>query len=546
MSKLHKLTTLKDKAVSQTKAISSSIASRTKVLVSRFSNKQADDSIIENELTEVKPSAPVWKRKSVIIASAAIIAVTGTAVGFQHYKIEKEKYIAANTFEIFHVYKDGVKVGSVDTKEQVEKLIADTELELANNNPGINMVLNTGKLTYESEVGFQLYAESEQTLTQLKNSFTSHAVGVAIVVDGKQVGMAKDEETASAILNRLQSVYAPELVEEKKSLAVSTMSFTATSAKESTSSDEAAEASEPTPSKTVTEVAFVEEVAIDSVETSPDAIEDEEEIYNRILQGSTKPTTYVVQKGDCIGCIAQKFDIDTDVIYENNPWIQGDRITVGDELDLTVRMPDITVKTVETVVEIAEIASPIEYRKNDQMKEGETKTIQEGTPGSQKLTYLITKKNGYIVTEELADKQVLVEPTTTIIEKGTMVVKGVGSGQFAYPVSNYKITSKYGKRWGRQHAGIDLIGNKTIKAADGGTVTFVGNKNGYGKTIIIDHGNGFETLYGHLSSYDVSKGDKVEKGDSIGVMGNTGRSTGTHLHFEIHKNGSTVNPLSYL
>ena len=548
MSKLQKLIALKEKAFNQTKAIGSSLVIRTKELVSRFSKKQEENSIIEQELQEVKPSAPIpmWKKKSVIIASAICLAVTGTVVGVQQHKIQKEKYIAANTFEIFHVYKDGVKIGSVDTKDQVNKLIADLKLELANNNPGLNMVLDTGEITFESEVGFQLYADATTTLASLKDSFTSHAVGVAIMVDGKQVGVAKDEATAASILDRIQSVYAPELVEQKKSSAVSTMSFKAADAETTEAEASANQSTEPKPSKQITEVAFVEEVAVDEVALSPEKIEDADAIYERIVQGSTKPTSYTVQKGDCVGCIAQKFDISTDIIYENNPWIKDDKITIGDKLDLTVRMPDITVKTIETVVEVAEIATPIEYRKNDKMKSGEQKTIQEGSPGSQKLTYKVTKENGYIITEELAEKEVLVEAVPKVVEKGTMIVKGTGTGQFAYPVSNYKITSKFGTRWGRQHAGVDFIGNSSIKASDGGKVTFVGTKSGYGKTIIIDHGNGFETLYGHLKSYSVSEGDKVDKGDKIGVMGNTGRSTGTHLHFEIRKNGKAVNPLSYL
>lgn len=209
-------------------------------------------------------------------------------------------------------------------------------------------------------------------------------------------------------------------------------------------------------------------------------------------------------------------------------------------------MPDITVRSVEELVEIEEIAIPIQYVENDEMREGEQKTIQNGSPGSQRLVYEVTKENGYILSEELVAQEVIEEAVPTIIEKGTMIIAGTGSGSFAYPVSNYRISSKFGKRWGRLHAGVDFTGNKSIKASDAGVVEFVGNKNGYGKTIIIDHKNGYKTLYGHLSSYDVSKGDKVAKGDKIGVMGNTGRSTGVHLHFEILKNGEAVNPLSYL
>lgn len=85
-----------------------------------------------------------------------------------------------------------------------------------------------------------------------------------------------------------------------------------------------------------------------------------------------------------------------------------------------------------------------------------------------------------------------------------------------------------------------------MKASDEGVITFAGQKSGYGNVIIINHRNGYETLYGHLNSIGVKVGQVVEKGESIGVMGNTGRSTGTHLHFEIIKNGTVENPLTYL
>jgi murein DD-endopeptidase MepM/ murein hydrolase activator NlpD len=96
------------------------------------------------------------------------------------------------------------------------------------------------------------------------------------------------------------------------------------------------------------------------------------------------------------------------------------------------------------------------------------------------------------------------------------------------------------------HKGVDLVGGKTIKAADGGKVIFAGVKNGYGNAIIIDHQNGYKSLYGHLSKISVQQGDAVEQGEKIGVMGDTGHSFGVHLHFEVLKNGRNVNPMSYL
>ena len=527
--------------MSRLKAYASSLVNKLK---GSTSSKDSDNEHVQqNDATDaVIRTTPLWRKKSTIIGGAIIAVTASVIIGVQQY----QQYIKTNTFEIFHVYQNGEYVGTVNHKDEVQQFIEEEELELANNNPGVSMELETGELTYESEVGFKIAADSEATLSKLEQSFASHAVGVAIVVDGKTLGYVKDEVAATNILNRLQSQYAPQAASVQESRQIQSLSYNANEEAADDKASSEANASSEDESLTIKDVGFVEKVDITLDQIEPTAILEEEDLYKKIVDGSTKPTKYVVQKGDCIGCIAQKFGISEQVIYENNPSIEGDRITAGDELDLTVRMPDITVRSVEELVEIEEIAIPIQYVENDEMREGEQKTIQNGSPGSQRLVYEVTKENGYILSEELVAQEVIEEAVPTIIEKGTMIIAGTGSGSFAYPVSNYRISSKFGKRWGRLHAGVDFTGNKSIKASDAGVVEFVGNKNGYGKTIIIDHKNGYKTLYGHLSSYDVSKGDKVAKGDKIGVMGNTGRSTGVHLHFEILKNGEAVNPLSYL
>jgi Membrane proteins related to metalloendopeptidases len=505
--------------------------------------RRSDSQDLKEKADQAAPgsviSIPIWRKKSVRwIGGAVIVLAAAGIIGAQQYS----QYVERNTFEIFHVYKDGQQVGTVGSPEEVAKLTAELTAEIQQANPGIQMVLDTGDITYESENAFKAVPDTEATLAKLEGMFTSHAIGVEVVIDGKVVGIVKDKETADSILARVQSKFAPELAAAaKEGKVVSTLSLRQDEADNPKAAEE-----EPKPGRTLTEVQFLEEVKLDNVNIDPSKIADSEEIYKKIVTGSTKPTKYTVQKGDCIGCIAQKFDISPQVIYENNPWIEGDRITVGDELDLTVQRPELTVRTVENLVEMESIAPPVEIVKNDQMREGQTKTIKEGVEGKQQLTYRIVKENGYVVMEELIDKQVIEEPVAKVVEKGTMVVVGEGTGKFAMPVKNYRITSKYGKRWGRMHNGIDLIGNKSIYASDAGTVVHVGWKSGLGNTVIIDHKNGYKTVYGHLRSYKVDEGDKVEKGDVIAIMGNTGNSTGTHLHFEIHKDGVIQNPLKYL
>jgi murein DD-endopeptidase MepM/ murein hydrolase activator NlpD len=122
-----------------------------------------------------------------------------------------------------------------------------------------------------------------------------------------------------------------------------------------------------------------------------------------------------------------------------------------------------------------------------------------------------------------------------------------GSGQLSWPVSG-PVTSGFGSRWGRMHEGIDIaVGEGTpVHAAASGTVIYAGWMEGYGNLVVIDHGNGLSTAYGHNSSLASSMGQSVAAGEVIAYSGSTGHSTGPHVHFEVRLNGSPVDPLGYL
>ncbi|UCZ53879.1 peptidoglycan DD-metalloendopeptidase family protein [Bacillus shivajii] len=123
-----------------------------------------------------------------------------------------------------------------------------------------------------------------------------------------------------------------------------------------------------------------------------------------------------------------------------------------------------------------------------------------------------------------------------------------------FPAEEGRISSHYGNRedpitqWKRFHSGTDIAAplETRIYAAADGTVIHAGRHGGYGKTVIIDHGSTYETLYAHLNSIEVSVGDTVKKGDDIAGMGTTGRSTGVHLHYEIKRNGEHIDPYIYM
>lgn len=124
------------------------------------------------------------------------------------------------------------------------------------------------------------------------------------------------------------------------------------------------------------------------------------------------------------------------------------------------------------------------------------------------------------------------------------------AGTFRRPTSGWSLSQGYGRTsFNPNHTGVDLdsrSGTTIFAAASGKVRTTRGWGGGYGNHIVIDHGNGFQTLYGHMASFNVSSGQWVNQGQVIGIMGSTGWSTGTHVHFEVRVNGSPRNPINYL
>jgi murein DD-endopeptidase MepM/ murein hydrolase activator NlpD len=156
----------------------------------------------------------------------------------------------------------------------------------------------------------------------------------------------------------------------------------------------------------------------------------------------------------------------------------------------------------------------------------------------------------------VAEIQALEEQSAALAERirqaqqqsaGTTAVVRSGNGVVSWPVSG-AVTSGYGLRWGRMHEGIDIaVGEGTpVRAAAAGTVIYAGWLGGYGNLVVVDHGNGLSTAYAHNSSLGVGVGQSVAAGQVVSYSGNTGNSTGPHVHFEVRVNGSAVDPLGYL
>lgn len=179
---------------------------------------------------------------------------------------------------------------------------------------------------------------------------------------------------------------------------------------------------------------------------------------------------------------------------------------------------------------------------------GNSEVEQKGKDGEKQVTYTITEKDGEQMARKAVDEKVTAEPVEGVVLNGAKELPSVGTGEFVWPAQGGYISSKKGPRWGAQHKGIDIAqpDGFDILASDHGVVKAAGADGSFGNRVIIDHNNGFETIYAHLESIDVKVGDKLPQGTKIGVMGTTGRSTGIHLHFEISENETTKDPLNYV
>ncbi len=244
---------------------------------------------------------------------------------------------------------------------------------------------------------------------------------------------------------------------------------------------------------------------------------------------------YTVKEGDTLSSIGAKFDLSIDSLKWANPSINWQKVKPG----VVVKVPPVTgvvykVKPGDTVYSIAKkfqtdaqgiVDFPMNTFSDDEtfaLVAGQTLIVPDGimsdevSPSAPNIARVLTPDAGSVT----------------------------ASGSFVWPGFG-KITQPF--RW--YHKGLDIANHDggAILAADSGTVVVSGWSNsGYGNHVIIDHGNGYQTLYAHLSSISVANGIRVNRGATIGQMGSTGRSTGTHLHFEIRNSSGNLDPMGYL
>jgi murein DD-endopeptidase MepM/ murein hydrolase activator NlpD len=237
-----------------------------------------------------------------------------------------------------------------------------------------------------------------------------------------------------------------------------------------------------------------------------------------------------------------------DILYYQKLLIAQDKMLLEKLSTQSKEIEEHKEKLAKQKIKIAHIVSDIEGQKRQISRE------------HQEQSFLVSKLRTERATYEKAERQLERESQSLIAEINKLVGDDSfsgsftpGSGTFSYPVRG-RLTSPFGYR--RHpifkvvsfHSGVDLAApyGTPVMASDSGRVIFNGWYGGYGRVVIVDHGMAFSTLYAHLSSATASRGKSIQKGEIIGYEGQTGYSTGPHVHFEVRKNGRPQNPLNYL
>lgn len=423
---------------------------------------------------------------------------------------------------VYRVTYDGVLIGYTDSYEQAERAARLVEEEETLRR-GYNVALSGYYAIEPVETSRRLELLDLNSLYMRISEVGRYDVlAVAIMIDEEPVAYLLNEESARNAVERYIQAYREQIVASVSDQT--TVEF-----------------------ETIHPVEHIEYV---EVAVSVDDIKTTDEAVAFLLQGTDEIVEYEVQSGDSLWKIASRNNMSVSELQAANPHLERpDRLQPGDQLQMTVPKPMISLEIVERRETIEPIPFKTEYKPDPDRWPWEERVLTPGEEGQRRKVERIRRVGNEIIATELLEEEILREPQTQVVARGTKEAPAMGTGEFIWPASG-RLTDRFGysRSRGRTHSGIDIAAptGTPVYAADRGTVTRAGWYGNYGQTVIIDHGGGSRTtLYAHLSAILVKVGDVVERGQLIGRIGSTGRSTGPHLHFEIRQNGRAVNPMNF-
>ncbi len=418
--------------------------------------------------------------------------------------------MVCNLYTAYSVGIDGKTLAIVRDEEDFINALEEVKEE-ALSLYGQEVVLDEKPTFTKIKAKGKRITQHQDIIDNIMSQFSIKLKAVAIKIDGEEAIVVRDNKTASEILDSVKNSFVDGDSEYDH-------------------------------------IGFVEDIEV--VETAVDFsdIVDKEEALKLITTGTDEEKIHEMKEGENTWTVALEYGLEMDDIMKANPGIDPERLQIGQKISLIVPKPLISVETREYVEHTEEVPFETKYEKTEALYKGDKKIIAHGKEGKRETKGYVIKHNGVETDREIVEDNIITEPKTRVIAEGTKTRPAtMATGLFSRPTRG-RLTSAFGMRGGRQHTGIDIAAPRgtPILAADAGRVSFSGRKGSYGNLVIIDHENGYQTYYAHNSRNLVGRGKRVYKGQKIAEMGSTGRSTGSHLHFEVRKNGAPVNPQGFV
>ncbi len=462
--------------------------------------------------------APLGKRTLAYIIPAAALAVFCVTV----------RSLLGTSF-ILGVEVNGQTIGYVQTQQDFEGAKEEVSARIDSAKEGLLAMGSTvSDEEWTIDLSFHLATEGTQDGAILSQNAMTDAIlrassdqiqnGVAVYVDGELAGIVTEED------NQRLTQYMDQLMEEAEQ-------------------SETFLKLQQDPSMSDAYVAFVHNIEHGENESGVyfnSSIID----YNQMITALEDTTRYyTVQSWDTLASIAQTNGITVEELCALNGFDQYYEPVTGEKLAVGQDAGALELVECATVTWHEPIPYETESRSNDDMDYGESRTIQAGQEGVKEYVAEITYVNGVENSREIISEAVLVEPTTAIVERGTKLPSGMiaayGGGNWLWPVPGYTYVS----RWMQSdHTGSDICApyGSDVMACESGVVVTATSHWSYGNYVVIDHGNGWQTLYAHASQLYVKAGDVVTRGQVIMAVGSTGISTGNHCHLEFRYNGALI------
>ena len=487
----------------------------------------------------------------------------------------------ADGTNLVSVYMNGTLVGTVEDTSRIDSIVTNARKRVARENTGLvlikaDIVLRGsteifGTINTDEEIEENVYrlmlensVETKESAYEVKiNRFTVKLKTadevIALLEAAKNVYDTEDTYSVNLVLDptRELDVLTTEMVrndeksDDNEEEEVDVLPKAGISQKFEQFYNEANEYEEIGFTLGIKSIDFNENVEVVKTYVDKDEISTLDAAIAEVTKEKETSKIYVVESGDTIGLVAQKNGLSVDELLEMNSSTlenENSMLHVGDELKVTSPEPELSILKTEEKYFADYYDAEVQYIDNDDWSTTEQKVLQEPEKGYRKMIADITYKNDEQVRVDIVYENIVKEAIPKIVERGTKTPP-----TYIYPVSG-RVSSSFGRRKAPKkgastyHKGMDFAvpTGTAIRATSGGVVTKAGWGSGYGYVVYIRHPDGKESRYGHCSKVLVKAGQSVKQGEKIALSGNTGISTGPHLHFEILVGGSQVNPLKYL